>query len=104
MYMADAMKATLQLMEADPKKLTVRTSYNLAAVNFTPEQLAAEIQQHLSLKITYKPDHRQAIADSWPNSIDDSMARQDWGWQHEYDLPKLTATMLERLKHKLKLK
>jgi nucleoside-diphosphate-sugar epimerase len=104
MYMADAMNATLKLMEADPQKLTVHTSYNLAAISFTPEQLAAEIQKHLVLKITYQPDHRQAIADSWPNSIDDSVARQDWGWQHEYDLAKLTTTMLERLKHKLKLK
>ena len=103
-YMADAMRATIQLMEADPQQLTIRTSYNLAGVSFTPAELVSEIQQHLPLKVSYKSDSRQAIADSWPNSIDDSVARKDWGWRHEYDLPRLTTTMLEKLRVKLGVK
>lgn len=101
MYMDDAVKATIDLMEADPAKLTVRTSYNLAAISFTAEELAAEINKTLPVKVTYKPDHRQAIANSWPKSIDDSQARQDWGWQHEYDLSKMTEIMINELKKKL---
>lgn len=101
MYMDDAVKATIDLMEADLAKLTVRTSYNLAAISFTAEELAAEINKTLPVKVTYKPDHRQAIANSWPKSIDDSQARQDWGWQHEYDLPKMTEIMINELKKKL---
>jgi nucleoside-diphosphate-sugar epimerase len=101
MYMDDAVKATIDLMEADPAKLTVRTSYNLAAISFTAEELAAEINKTLPVSVTYKPDHRQAIANSWPKSIDDSQARQDWGWQHEYNLPKMTEVMLNELKKKL---
>lgn len=101
MYMDDAVKATIDLMEADPAKLTVRTSYNLAAISFTAEELAAEINKTLPVKVTYKPDHRQAIANSWPKSIDDSQARQDWGWQHEYNLPKMTEIMINELKKKL---
>lgn len=101
MYMDDAVKATLDLMDADPARLKVRTSYNLAAVSFTPAQLAAEIQKHLPLTITYAPDHRQAIADSWPNSIDDSVARSEWDWQPEYDLAKMTEVMLAKLREKL---
>lgn len=101
MYMDDAVKATIDLMEADPAKLTVRTSYNLAAISFTAEELAAEINKTLPVNVTYKPDHRQAIANSWPKSIDDSQARADWGWQHEYDLPKMTEVMLNELKKKL---
>ncbi len=101
MYMDDAVKATIDLMEADSAKLTVRTSYNLAAISFTAEELAAEINKTLPVNVTYKPDHRQAIANSWPKSIDDSQARADWGWQHEYDLPKMTEVMLNELKKKL---
>lgn len=101
MYMDDAVKATIDLMEADPAKLTVRTSYNLAAISFTAEELAAEINKTLPVQVTYKPDHRQNIANSWPKSIDDSQARQDWGWKHEYDLPKMTEIMINELKKKL---
>lgn len=103
MYMDDAVKGTIDLMEADPTKLTVRTSYNLGAFSITPEALAAEIQKHLPLEITYQPDHRQQIADSWPNSIDDSVARTDWGWQPEFDLAKMTEVMLEKLSAKLQI-
>jgi len=102
MYMSDAIRATIQLMEADPDKLTVRTSYNITALSFTPGELAAEIKKHIPhFEIKYKPDHRQKIADTWPESIDDSHARNDWGWQHEYDLAKMTQDMLEKVKIKL---
>jgi len=79
MYMDDGIRATIELMEADPKKLTIHNSYNLAAISFTAEELAKEINKHIKVKVTYKPDHRQKIADSWPQSIDDSVARRDWG-------------------------
>jgi nucleoside-diphosphate-sugar epimerase len=101
MYMDDAVKATIQLMEADSAKLTIRTSYNLAAISFSAEELAREINKHLQVDVTYKPDQRQQIADSWPDSIDDSQARSDWGWQHTFDLAKMTDTMLTELKKKL---
>jgi nucleoside-diphosphate-sugar epimerase len=101
MYMDDAVKATIQLMDADPAKLTVRTSYNLAAISFSVKELADELRQHLPLEVIYEPDQRQKIADSWPQSIDDSQARQDWGWQPEFDLSKMTEVMLENLKKKL---
>ena len=102
MYMPDAMKATMDLMEADKSKVKIRTSYNLAAISFSPKDIYEEIRKHMpGFKITYEPDFRQKIADSWPKSIDDSRARQDWGWKHEYDLPKMTTDMLEKLKAKL---
>jgi len=100
MYMDDAIRATLELMEADPGKLTVRTSYNLAAISFSVKELGTEIEKYLPLKVTYFPDERQKIADSWPESIDDSCARKDWGWQHKYDLTKMTKIMLQNLKEK----
>lgn len=100
MYMDDGIAATLKLMEADPKKLTVRTSYNLAATSFTAAQLAREINKHLTVKVTYKPDHRQKIADSWPQSIGDAVARKDWGWKHRYTLPKMVEIMIRNLKVK----
>lgn len=103
MYMDDAVKGTIDLMEAESAKLTVRTSYNLGAFSITPEELAQEIQKHLPLEITYQPDHRQKIADSWPNSVDDSVARADWGWKHEFDIPKMTKVMLEKLSEKLQI-
>lgn len=102
MYMDDGIAATMQLMEADPKKLTVRNSYNLAAISFTAEELAREINKHSKVKVTYKPDHRQKIADSWPQSIDDSVARKDWGWKHEYNLSKMTKVMMKELSRKFK--
>jgi nucleoside-diphosphate-sugar epimerase len=79
-------------------KIKVRTSYNLSSMSFSPKEIAAEIKKHLpDFEMTYKPDYRQAIADSWPQSIDDSVARSDWGWKHEYDLPKMTKDMLQNL-------
>ncbi len=100
MYMDDGVAATMKIMEADPKKISVRTSYNLAAISFTAKELATEINKHIPVKVTYKPDHRQKIADSWPQSIDDSAARKDWGWKHEYTLSKMTTIMIKELKNK----
>lgn len=98
MYMDDAIRATLQLMDADAERLTIRSSYNLAAMSFAPEEIAETIQQKLSdFKMDYKPDFRQEIADSWPNSIDDSKAREDWGWKPAYDLEKTTEEMVSQL-------
>jgi nucleoside-diphosphate-sugar epimerase len=98
MYMHDALNATIGLMDADPAHVKVRSSYNIASMSFTPQQLADEICKHIpEFKITYKPDVRQQYADSWPQSIDDSVARADWGWQHEYDLAKMTKDMLEHI-------
>jgi len=100
MYMDDAIRATLALMDAPSKKLTIRSAYNLAGVSFTPAQIAGEIKKALpGFEISYaETDPRQAIADSWPKSIDDSYAWKDWGWQLEYDLPKMVSDMLENLK------
>jgi len=101
MYMDDAVRGTMELMEADASKLTVTTSYNFAAISFTAEELAREINKHINVEVTYTPDARQAIADSWPQSIDDTAARTDWGWNHEFTLEKMTAVMIEELKKKL---
>jgi nucleoside-diphosphate-sugar epimerase len=99
MYMPDAIRATIELMEAPREKIKTRTSYNIAALSFSPQQLAQEIQKHIpEFTIAYKPDYRQAIADSWPQSIDDSVAQQEWGWNAEFDLTRLTADMLENLR------
>ncbi len=100
MYMDDAIRATLELMEAPADKITIRSSYNLAGISFTPEQLALEIKKHLpDFEINYaESDPRQAIADSWPKSIDDTQAQQDWGWNISYDLAAMTADMLKNLK------
>ncbi len=100
MYMPDAIRATIELMEAPAEQIHVRTSYNLSAMSFSPKEIAASIQQHIpSFNIDYQPDYRQAIADSWPQSIDDAVARKDWGWKHEYDLDKMTSDMLTNLKN-----
>ena len=99
MFMDDAIRATISLMEADAKKLSIRSSYNLAAMSFSPEEIAESIKQHLSdFEMGYAPDFRQQIADSWPSSIDDSKANEDWGWSPEFDLEKTTKIMLESLK------
>ena len=101
MYMDDAIRATLELMEAPAENLTVRSSYNLSGISFTPNDIANEIKKHISdFEIYYDPDYRQAIADSWPSSIDDSLAQKDWYWQPQYDLQKTTETMLKGLKNK----
>lgn len=102
MYMDDAVKGTMQLMEAPSDQVKVRTSYNLAAISFSAEEIVAEIQKHLPFEVIYNPDHRQQIADSWPQSIDDSDARTDWGWQHDFDLAKMTEVMLKKLREKMK--
>lgn len=99
MFMDDAIRATISLMTAPPDQVKVRSSYNLSALNFTPETLAASIRKHIpEFEIDYAPDFRQAIADSWPSSIDDSEARKDWGWKHEFDLEKMTTEMLDGIK------
>lgn len=102
MYMDDAVSATLKIMDVNQKKLTIRTSYNLAAMSFSVSELATEIQKHIPLEVTYKPDERQKIADSWPKSIDDTQARRDWGWHHSFDIKKMTTIMLKMLEYKLK--
>ncbi len=100
MFMDDAIKATVDIMEAPSENIKVRSSYNLAAMTFTPEELANQIKTLIpEFEISYEPDFRQSIADSWPSSIDDSEARKDWGWEHKYDLSKLTTTMLEGLNY-----
>lgn len=99
MYMNDAIRGTIELMEAPMDQIKNRMAYNLAAMSFSPKELTLEIQKQLpDFKISYQPDFRQAIADSWPNSIDDAEARADWGWKPEYDLPGLVKEMLEHLK------
>lgn len=99
MYMPDAIRGTIQLMEAPADKISVRTSYNLSSMSFSPEQLSEQIKIFIpDFSITYKPDYRQAIANSWPQSIDDSTARNDWGWKPEYDLKKMTEDMMENLR------
>ena len=98
MYMEDAVNATVQIMQAKTDQIKIRTSYNLSAINFTPKELASEIQKHITnFTITYNNDYRQDIADSWPNSIDDSKAREDWGWSPNYTLSKLTKDILDNL-------
>jgi len=99
MYMPDAIRATIELMEAPVEKIKIRTSYNVSGMSFSPKEIAAEIKKHIpDFSITYKPDYRQIIADSWPQSIDDSVARKDWGWKEEFDLATMTKDMLNNLK------
>lgn len=99
MYMDDAIRATLELMDAPPENIRTHRSYNLGAISFSPAEIAAAIKQHIpEFTIDYQPDYRQAIADSWPASIDDSEARKDWNWEPEYDLAKVTEDMLKNLK------
>jgi nucleoside-diphosphate-sugar epimerase len=102
MFIDDAINATIGIMEAKPEEIKLRSSYNLAAISFDPEELADSIRTHIpEFQIQYEPDFRQAIADSWPNSIDDSEARKDWGWTHTYDLKEMTEVMLENLQGSL---
>ena len=99
MYMPDAIDATLKLMQADSDKIKIRSSYNIAGTSFCPNELANEIKKHIpKFSITYQPDFRQAIADSWPDSIDDSYAQAEWNWKAQYDINKMTFDMLENLK------
>jgi nucleoside-diphosphate-sugar epimerase len=102
MYMPDCIKATIDLMEADSSRIKCRTSYNLTAMSFSASELAAEIKKHYpEFVCEYKPDFRQKIADSWPKSIDDSVARKEWGWKPDYDLVAMTKDMFERLSRRL---
>ncbi|MCX6210535.1 MAG: NAD-dependent epimerase/dehydratase family protein, partial [Bacteroidetes bacterium] len=99
MYMPDAIKATIELMEAPASAISVRHSYNVAGISFSPKEIAAAIRKHIpDFTISYKNDYRQAIANSWPQSIDDTVARQDWNWQHDYELDTMVADMLDNLK------
>lgn len=96
MYMEDAIRATIELMEKPAEEIKIRSSYNLAGVSFTPEQLAKSIREIMpEFEISYTPDFRQKIADSWPDSIDDTHAQQDWGWKMKYDLLRISHEMLE---------
>jgi len=98
MYMPDAIRATIELMEAPASKINIRTSYNISGMSFSPADIASCIKQHIpGFEMTYQPDYRQAIADSWPQSIDDSVARDEWNWKPEYDMPKMTADMFANL-------
>ncbi len=102
MYMEDCVNATLSLMDAPVENLNHHADFNVAAISFTPKELSEEIKKHIpSFTITYNPDYRQKIADSWPQVIDDSSARSEWGWKHKYDLEMMTKTMIENLKIKL---
>jgi nucleoside-diphosphate-sugar epimerase len=98
MYMQDAIKATIDLMHAPKENIKIRTSYNISGMSFSPKEISLEIKKHIpEFTINYKPDSRQQIANSWPQSIDDSKAREDWGWSHQYDLQKMTEDMLQNL-------
>lgn len=98
MYMDDAIRATIELMEAPRENLSTNMCYNLSAMSFSPKEIAENIQKHIpEFTITYNPDFRQNIANSWPKSIDDSLARKDWNWKEEYDMDKMTETMLKHL-------
>lgn len=98
MFMDDAIRATIQLMDAPADRLRIRSAYNLGGISFTPEEIASSIKKHLpTFEITYEPDFRQAIADSWPNSIDDSYAQLDWDWKLGFDMERMTQEMLENI-------
>jgi len=102
MYMEDAIRGTLQLMDADDRDITIRTSYNHTALSFEAQELVEEIQKYYpDFEVEYEPDERQKNADSWPDSVDDSKAREDWGWEHRYDLEKMVQVMLDNLEEKL---
>ncbi len=104
MYMPDAIRATIELMEAPAEMVKIRSSYNLAGISFTPKQIATEIAKHIpNFEMTYKSDFRQEIADSWPSSIDDTNAQNDWEWKLEYNLEKMTSDMMTNLKEKYKI-
>jgi nucleoside-diphosphate-sugar epimerase len=105
MYMPDAIRGTIQLGEADFSKLKQHSNFNFAAISFSCEELVNEIKKHIpDFKVEYKPDFRQAIADSWPRSIDDMAAREQWNWKPEYNLAKMTDEMLKNLRVKLEAK
>ena len=99
MYMDDAIKATIGIMQAPAEQIKIRSSYNLAAMSFTPKQIGEEIKKHYpNFELSYEPDFRQKIADSWPASIDDTSAREDWGWKNDFNIENMTVDMFENLK------
>jgi nucleoside-diphosphate-sugar epimerase len=103
--MDDAIEATVKIMSAPESQIKIRSSYNLSAISFTPEQLAKSIRKYIpDFEMSYEPDFRQGIADSWPSSIDDISSREDWGWENKYDLDKITEEMIEGLKPKISIK
>ncbi len=105
LYMPDALRATIDIMEAPSDKIKIRSSYNLSGMSFTPKEVATSIKKYIpDFKITYAPDYRQAIADSWPSSIDDKMAKKHWGWKPKFNLDKMTKDMLENLGKQYSLK
>lgn len=102
MYMDDAIKATINIMQAPADQIKIRSSYNLSGMSFTPKEIAAEIKKHYpDFTINYEPDFRQKIADSWPASIDDTSAREDWGWKNDYNLENMTVEMFQQLKENI---
>ena len=104
MYMPDCIKCTIDLIEAPEEKL-VHRSFNITAMSFAPEEIAEEIKKHIpEFEMSYEPDFRQAIAESWPASLDDSVAREEWGWKPDYDLAAMVKDMLEKLSKKLGIK
>ena len=99
MYMPDAIRATIELMEADAVNISIRTSYNISGMSFSPKELSEEIKKHIpEFKTIFEPDYRQAFAESWPQSVDDSIAQKDWGWKPAYNLNNMTVEMLENMK------
>jgi len=105
MYMEDAIRATIELMEAPKENIKIRSSYNLGGISFSPKEITKSIQAEIQdFKVTYKPDFRQAIAESWPSSIDDSAAQKDWNWKQDYDLKSMTKDMLKQLRKMKDLK
>jgi nucleoside-diphosphate-sugar epimerase len=103
LFMPDAIKATIQLMEADLSRLTIHSSYNVGGMSITPAQVHQEIRKHIpDFNVRYKPDFRQAIADTWPHSVDDTIARLDWGFKQSYNLEKMTTIMLKEIRNKLR--
>ena len=103
MYMPDAIRATIELMEAPAEQVKIRSSYNLAGISFTPKEIAAEVSKHIpNFEMSYNSDFRQEIADSWPSSINDEHAQNDWGWELEYNLEKMTSDIIKNLKEKYK--
>ena len=103
LYMDDAIDATLQLMQAPKESISVRSSYNLGGMSFTPKELADEIKKHIpDFEVSYEPDFRQAIADSWPASIDDSVAKADWGLNYKFGIQEMTEDMIKNLRIKLR--
>ena len=99
MYMDDAVRATIEIMEAKTEKITIRTAYNLTALSFSAKELADNVKKYINnFECTFKPDERQKIANSWPSTIDDSVAKNDWGWQHKFNLDKISIEMIAHLK------